>query len=371
MSKEELIFQLEEAKKSERAIKEIIEKIENSAEELRLIEFLPVPIFIYHYSKCMYANKKALELLEIEKREDILGTEIMRFVHPDSVELIHERRIKLYDHKQAVPFVTQKLITAKGTVIDIVVGSVPISYGEKTMVLSVAKDITKTKQTTRELNYTNELLKSYICENEKLMFQYRRLHHNALNIFHGLNGYIFNEDWEGLKVYVDQVGNQLNILKDTSLLAINNIKNLSLRGLLTVKLSKAKELGLNFKLEVQDAISISDKYIREPDLCEVLGVYLDNAIEASEASPTKKVSVYILNDEKETRIIVENTFGIRPDINSINLGVSTKGKERGLGLKICRSILNQYSNILNNTFIQHQVFVQELHLLKGKTGDNA
>jgi PAS domain-containing protein len=236
--------------------------------------------------------------------------------------------------------------------------------GQVIGVTTASTDITKRKQDEEKLRVANEQLKAYVEKNVNLMFELRRFRHNVLNILHGLSGYIEAEDWKGLTKYFNELGNQVELLKDTSTFSIEKIRNLAVRGLLTVKLNTARLLGINMQIQVEKDINFGEELIKDTDLCELLGIYLDNAIEASAEALIKKVSVSFIETNQYISVLIENSFNEKPDFNQIRLGKSTKGDGRGVGLKLSESILKRYPAILHNTMIQHQLFLQEIHISK-------
>lgn len=228
--------------------------------------------------------------------------------------------------------------------------------------------IEKTESESKVLKEINEQLSMYIQENEKLMFELRRFRHDTLNILHGLNGFIETKNWGGLKNYFSEIQEQVKILKDNNPFSIEKVKNLAIRGLLTAKLIAAQKLNVKMQIEIEDDIKIEGRYMKDTDLCEILGIYLDNAIEAAGEAVHKKMSIYIAEDSECISIIIENAFKNKPSLSKNQIYPSTKGTERGLGLKLSKKILAQYPNVLHNTFVYQQIFIQELHILKVMQG---
>ncbi|ERI93396.1 hypothetical protein HMPREF1982_01820 [Clostridiales bacterium oral taxon 876 str. F0540] len=228
--------------------------------------------------------------------------------------------------------------------------------------------IKKTESESKVLREINEQLSMYIQENEKLMFELKRFRHDTLNMLHGLNGFIESKNWSGLKNYFSEIQEQVKILKDNNPFSIEKVKNLAVRGLLTAKLIAAQKLNIKMKITIEDDIKIEGKYIKDTDLCEILGIYLDNAIEAAGEAVHKKISIYIAEDSECISIIIENTYKYKPHFSKSQLYASSKGKERGLGLKLSENILAQYPNVLHNNFVYQQIFIQELHILKSMQG---
>lgn len=209
----------------------------------------------------------------------------------------------------------------------------------------------------------NKQLKIYIDTIDALTIELRRFKHNYLNVLHGFGGYIEAEEWESLKKYYYDV---LSVqAKDNNTLSLHNIKEYGLLGLLSVKMKTGQELGIDVKLEAP--LEIKSVPMKILDLCEVLGIYIDNAIEAVKDLAEKHVKIKFLDDEEYITISVENNFDIKPDMAKIyQNGYSTKGKNRGHGLTIARNILSRYKNVLYNTYVTDELFKQEIIIRKGE-----
>jgi two-component system sensor histidine kinase AgrC len=97
------------------------------------------------------------------------------------------------------------------------------------------------------------------------------------------------------------------------------------------------------------------------DLCKVVGILIDNAIEASFESDMKELHVGIETSDGSTSIIIANTYLNEPNMSQLfKRGVSSKGKNRGLGLCNVKNILAQYPSVFLKTTVDQNLFFQEL-----------
>lgn len=232
-------------------------------------------------------------------------------------------------------------------------------YSREHIDIDIAGNVSK----TAELKDAKEQLMLYAKENQKLVNELRELRHSKINIIHGINGYIELEDWEGLKKYFYEILEKARNASDTSLSSIEKILNPSFKELLYSMFKNALDTSIDVKIMVDDSIFIESDYISETDLCKVMGEFLKNAIEAASQSINKKISIYILNSEKSTSIIIENTFKEKP-CRLFKKPTVTGEECRESGVQPASIILSKYPKVLNNTFIQHQVFVQEIQILR-------
>ena len=212
-----------------------------------------------------------------------------------------------------------------------------------------------------------EQQKKYILALEKNNNEIRKFKHDFNNIILGLDGYINNDDFdkEKLKKYFNSTIMNYNNnieLNDIVIAKLNSIKVSSLKSLITNKVLVAQNNNIDIDINIQG--EIHDFYTDEMQLSRILGILLDNAIEASlELTDDKKIEVNIIQIDKTTDIQISNTFSnTGTPISDFNKeGFSTKGTNRGLGLSSAHEIANKL-NILLNTEIDGNTFIQNLSI---------
>ena len=215
-----------------------------------------------------------------------------------------------------------------------------------------------------------EQQKKYILALEKNNNEIRKFKHDFNNIILGLDGYINNDDFdkEKLKKYFNSTIMNFNNnieLNDIIIAKLNSIKVSSLKSLITNKVLVAQNNNIDVDINIEG--EITDFYTDEMQLSRILGILLDNAIEASlELTHDKKIEMNIIQIDKTTDIQISNTFNnTGTPITDFNQeGFSTKGTNRGLGLSSAHEIANKL-NILLNTEIDGNTFIQILTIEGG------
>ena len=226
---------------------------------------------------------------------------------------------------------------------------------------------TKIKSEVKSENQKLEQQKKYILALEKNNNEIRKFKHDFNNIILGLDGYINNDDFdkEKLKKYFNSTIMNFNNnieLNDIVIAKLNSIKVSSLKSLITNKVLVAQNNNIDVDINIQG--EINDFYTDEMQLSRILGILLDNAIEASlEVTIDKKIEMNIIQIDKTTDIQISNTFNnIGTPIADFNKeGFSTKDTNRGLGLSSAHEIANKL-NMLLNTEIDGNTFVQNLSI---------
>ena len=219
-----------------------------------------------------------------------------------------------------------------------------------------------------------EQQKKYILALEKNNNEIKKFKHDFNNIILGLDGYINNDDFnkEKLKKYFNSTIMNFNNnieLNNIVIAKLNSIKVSSLKSLITNKVLVAQNNNIDVDINIEG--EITDFYTDEMQLSRVLGVLLDNAIEASlELADDKKIEMNIIQIDKTTDIQISNTFNNTgtPIADFNKEGFSTKGTNRGLGLSSAHEIANKL-NMLLNTEIDGNTFVQIL-TIEGEMYEN-
>lgn len=191
----------------------------------------------------------------------------------------------------------------------------------------------------------------------------RTFKHDYANVLNSIQGYMTLNDLKGLKKYFSEILDDYRSVNNLSAVSPAIINNPSVYGLIMSKLYLADSKGIKMQIDITTELNHSEMKIYE--LCKIIGILLDNAIEASLQSEEKLVRLTIRLDRRENCyvIIVENTFIGEVKINEIfNKGFSSKGKDRGLGLWEVKNITNKCKHVNLRTSINNNIFRQELYI---------
>ena len=210
-----------------------------------------------------------------------------------------------------------------------------------------------------------EQQKKYIESLEKNNNEIRKFKHDFNNIILGLEGYITSNEVNNIKLRDYFYNNIKNLntkieLDNIVLSHLNNIKVPSIKNLLTNKIISAQNNDFKVNISVED--EIDNFYVNEMQLSRILGIFLDNSLEAGlELDNNRFIELIILKANKTIVIQITNTFkNTNLDIDKINeSGYSTKGENRGIGLSSANDIISKHNMILN-TRIEDYLFKQIL-----------
>ena len=220
--------------------------------------------------------------------------------------------------------------------------------------------VTKLVLTTQEL----ESAEAYNRSLSVLHDNVRGFKHDFDNIVATIGGYIKTDDMEGLKKYYHQLEDDCQRVNNIATLNPNVINNPGIYNLLSSKYHKADEKHIKINLEF--FLDLNTLHIKIYEFSRILGILLDNAIDASSECDEKIINIKFRNENKNNRqvVIIENTFNNK-DVNTetiFNKGVSSKENHSGLGLWEVRQILKKNNNLNLHTEISGKFFRQQLEI---------
>lgn len=225
--------------------------------------------------------------------------------------------------------------------------------------------------TLREMRYKRNLQEietyyEYTLKIESINNEMRKFRHDYVNILSTMSEFIREDDMPGLRQYFNE---QIVPMKDnleTRSLKLNSIEKLKVReikGLITTKILQAQEKEIAISIEVPDVIERID--MNTIELSRIIGITLDNAIEASESLEDALIRIaFFKEDESVTLIIMNKCKDSIPRVHELfEEGFSTKGDNRGLGLSTLKEITDNNDNVLLDTVIENGFFIQKIEII--------
>lgn len=147
-------------------IQDITERKELARESeqryLSLVDRLPIGIVVHKQGKLVFANSQAYQILACKKSDELIGTDVLNFVHSDYHQRI-ARRMKEAGGLLA-PMVEQKYVRMDGKVIDVETMSSPFIFQGEPCMQVIFRDITERKQTEERIK-KNETLLAQLFQN--------------------------------------------------------------------------------------------------------------------------------------------------------------------------------------------------------------
>ena len=208
-----------------------------------------------------------------------------------------------------------------------------------------------------------QAFEKYTAELETSYDALRVVKHDYKNIMMSLKLHIDEKNMEALRAYYYQEFTELSNSLDTDDRIVDQLQRVKvkeLKSILLYKLNLAVEMGLAVHLEVK--FIVGNLPISKIRVCQIVGILLDNAIEASRESTEKILKVAIISVENKTTVMIENSWVLAtiPMKKFFEKGFSTKGKDRGLGLATVDELVSRYEQLELVTEINDERFIQIL-----------
>ena len=220
--------------------------------------------------------------------------------------------------------------------------------------------IMKLTLTTRKLQSAEEYNNTLRILHDNV----RGFKHDFDNIVTTIGGFIRTDDMEGLKKYYLQLEDDCQRVNNLYILNPEVVNNDGIYNLLTKKYYEADSKDI--KVNITFLLDLSKLNMKIYEFARILGILLDNAIEASSECEEKLINITFREDSRNSRqlIIVENTYKNK-DVDTEKIfekGVSGKEEHSGLGLWEVRKLVKKNKNINLFTTKNEKFFIQQLEI---------
>lgn len=202
----------------------------------------------------------------------------------------------------------------------------------------------------RILHITSKSLLVEKNHNETLNYLYdnvKAFKHDFDNMVFVIGGFIENKDIDKLSKYYKNLEKDCEQVNNLAVLSPTLINDAGIYNLLMSKYKKAKEYEVEIKLEF--FFDLQKLYMPIYDFSRMLGILLDNSLEAAKDSIEKQVTI-VFRDSKlnHTQIIsIENSYSNKDVDTSLifEKGKTSKDNHSGMGLWEVQQILNRNNNV--------------------------
>lgn len=213
-----------------------------------------------------------------------------------------------------------------------------------------------------------DVMKSYESDIE----EQRTLRHETKNEFATIKCKLQDkEDNKTIIEYIDSVIGEKEKAGSTKYSKFKYLPSNGLKGFFYYKFIEAEKKGINVSINISK--QIENSFLKDietkdfKDLARIIGVYLDNAIEASSTSEDKKLGIEMYLIKEKIEIIITNTFNNEINLDKIGKeSFSTKGKHSGHGLLLVNKILSENNMFEAKNEIRGNIYIQSLKIKDNK-----
>lgn len=196
----------------------------------------------------------------------------------------------------------------------------------------------------------------------------RTFKHDFDNMVNSIGGYVRTEDISGLTKYYEQLLLECHKTNNLYSLSPDVINHPAIYNILAAKYYDADALNILIHLDIFLDLNEIENHMKIYEFTRILGILLDNSIEAAKQCEDKKINVTFRKEEIKHRlvIIIENTY-TNKDVDTDKIfekGISSKeNKENcGLGLWKVREILKRNNNLNLFTSKNTEYFKQQFEI---------
>lgn len=213
-----------------------------------------------------------------------------------------------------------------------------------------------------------DVMKNYESDIE----EQRSLRHETKNEFATIKCKLQDkEDNKTIIEYIDSVIGEKGKASSTKYSKFKYLPSNGLKGFFYYKFIEAEKKGINVSINISK--QIENSFLKDidtkdfKDLARIVGVYLDNAIEASSTSEDKKLGIEMYLIKEKIELIITNTFNNEINLDKIGKeSFSTKGKHRGHGLLLVNKILSENNMFEAKNEIRDNIYIQSLKIKDNK-----
>lgn len=218
---------------------------------------------------------------------------------------------------------------------------------------------------SNKYNTTLSSLKEY----EEILDKYKIMNHENKNDLLMIRNMIMKKE-KDVEKYIDKIidikiKDDEKIMYDASIIPSGGLRAVIYSKTLMMKDKKIKsELRVDKKVRQVDLSEYSEEFVL--DLCRIISIYIDNAIEATLLCKNKEVFIQLFVDSKDNfNISIANTYKGSLDLSKIDdRGYTTKGNGHGYGLSLAASLLEKHKKMINVRKIDKKVFNQTIIIEK-------
>lgn len=232
------------------------------------------------------------------------------------------------------------------------------------LLIAVSASSIRSAEQRKAEEYQKGITENYVASMEHMVDELRAFKHDYKNIIAQMAGYIREGDIGQLKEYYQRITQteEADYYKDLYIWrSLRNIQPMEIKGVLYEKILRALSKEIEPEIRIEDGLEV-----RYPDIQVInrmLGIFIDNAIEAAAETEPKKLIIEASSDGAGAVFTISNSYRERPDLSKIfQKGVSTKGEGRGLGLYWVKNTLKEREELVHEMTVEDGLVVQRLDI---------
>lgn len=223
----------------------------------------------------------------------------------------------------------------------------------------IVQDIRYAQQQKR-----NQTLEQQQETQDILLRETRMFRHNVANMLYGLQGTILTRDFDSIWSYYQKIAEKCAVINNENIIALRRVPSMAVNALMVQKLQTANEKNIPFYVYTDETLSWRNA--RDSVICQILGVLIDNAMEAAQEADASYVSLEAHNVPKGIEIVVRNTWRQQEtDFFYQQQCTSTKPGHEGIGLSSVRGLVRKDRRMIFNIYPSGRYIEANLQIFWG------
>lgn len=228
--------------------------------------------------------------------------------------------------------------------------------------------VIKSEAKAEQLQEVNTQMVNYVTKYEKIITEQGKANHEFKNQLMVIRGYAQMNNSKKLIDYVDSIIEDSKKAHSSYLISqLNKFPDGGVKGLLYYKLSIMDDEKIKYSIEVETGVKAKLKSLKTnmyKDITKILGVVLDNAIDASRKSKQKNIIIFATQERGKVIFTISNSYKGTIEIDKIGTGYTTKGVGHGFGLRLVNDIINDNENLalINDLDLENKHYVTRLEV---------
>lgn len=211
---------------------------------------------------------------------------------------------------------------------------------------------TKTNDKYYKINSKYETSINSLKEYEAMIDRFRVSNHENKNQLLTVRNMIKDNPDKAIE-YIDTLVNHKFKDNEAIMYRTSKIPEGGLRATIYSKLCIMDKEKIKYTLDIANDVRTAELINIDDDLtldiCKILGVFLDNAIEAVKTLRKRQIDIEMYIMDGKLCIDITNNFKGNLDLEKIgSKKYSTKGANHGYGLSLVSQIIKEHSNVLEN-----------------------
>lgn len=223
--------------------------------------------------------------------------------------------------------------------------------------------IIKNEDKYEQLKQENKQMYTHVTKYEKIITEQGKANHEFKNQLMVIRGYA-QMGSSKLIDYIDSITKDTSKTQSSYLISqLNKFPEGGIKGLLYYKLSVMEEEKIKYELDVETGVKTKLNVLSVnvyKNITKILGVLIDNAIEASKKSKKKIILISVTKDKSSVIFNISNSYSGKIDLSKLGSGYTSKGFGHGYGLRLVNDILNETNSFIVKNDVVNGYFVSEL-----------